>query len=211
MVLSLNLQTIIIGSIKMQLYVPDPESVKQSYALEKVRGPEAPFPYWTKIWPSAIAMAEYLQKNQGLLKGKNVLELAAGLGLPSLVAARYAVQVCCSDYLEEAITVVRKTVLHNRIINIDCAIYNWNCLPEELTADVLLLSDVNYEPEVFDQLIKVCEKFLQQGTRIILTTPGRIMAKDFVSRLDEWCVKKAEIPVNADTTVYLYELEVLSA
>jgi predicted nicotinamide N-methyase len=208
---SVSLKTFFIGSLAVELFVPDIESVKKWYAKEKSRDPEAPFPFWAKVWPSAIAMAAYLERNSDLIKGKKVLELAAGLGLPSLVATKFAEQVCCSDYLEEAVAVVRQSVSHNQIKNIDCAVYNWNNLPYELSADVLLLSDVNYEPEVFDQLIKVCEKFLRQGTRILLTTPGRIMAKDFVSRLDAWCLDKAEIPVNADTTVFLYEMGLLPA
>lgn len=206
MELSLNLITIEIGSLKIDMYVPDPEAVRQKYEEDKIMDPEAPFPFWAKIWPSAIALAGYLQQNPDFLKGKKVLELAGGLGLPSIVASNYAEKVCYSDYIEDAVAVVRQTVLHNRIHNFECAVYNWNCIPEDLGADVLLLSDVNYEPAVFEQLLNVFEKFLQKGTRIILATPGRIMAKDFVSRLDGWCMKKTEIPVHADTTVFLYEL-----
>jgi len=205
--LSLNLETIEIGSIKMQLYVPDPESVKQNYALEKIRDPEAPFPFWTKIWPSARAMAEYILKNQGLLKGKNVLELAAGLGLPSFVAAQYAEQVCCSDYLPEAIDLVRKSVLHNQLTNVDCQLYNWQHLPDDLSADILLMSDVNYEPSEFDQLTVVCERFLSSGTNIILATPGRIMAKEFIERLDNWVKEKSVINVNSELPVYVFLLK----
>jgi predicted nicotinamide N-methyase len=186
--------------------VPDPESVRQNYTADKKRNPEAPFPFWAKIWPSAIALAEYLNQNPDFIKGKRVLELAGGLGLPSILASHYAEKVCCSDYLEEAVAVVRQTVLHNRLYNIDCAVYNWNSLPEELSADVLLLSDVNYEPEVFDQLIMVCEKFLFSGTTIILTTPGRIVAKEFIYRLDKWVKEKFERAPDSENPVYVFLL-----
>ena len=207
MELSLSLNTLEIGAIKIDMYVPDPESVRQKYAAEKIRDPETPFPFWAKIWPSAIALAVYLNRNPDIIKGKRVLELAGGLGLPSIVASQYAEKVCCSDYLEEAVAVVRQTVLHNRINNVDCAVYNWYSLPEELHADVLLLSDVNYEPEVFDQLIKVCEKFLFSGTTIILTTPGRIIAKKFIYRLDKWVKEKFEMAVDSDNPVYVFLLK----
>jgi len=206
MELSLNLNTIEIGSIKIDMYVPDPESVSQKYAIEKIRFPETPFPFWAKIWPSSMALAEYLTGNPDVIKGKRVLELAGGLGLPSIVASHYAEKVCCSDYLEEAVDVVRKTVLYNRIDNIDCAVYNWNNLPQDLSADVLLLSDVNYEPDVFDQLIMVCEKFLFSGTTIILTTPGRIVAKEFIYRLDKWVKEKFEIAPDSENPVYVFLL-----
>lgn len=48
------------------------------------------FPYWSKCWPSAIALSNFIAKNQALIQDKQVLELATGLGLPSLVAARFA-------------------------------------------------------------------------------------------------------------------------
>jgi predicted nicotinamide N-methyase len=202
----LNLQSFVFGTLKIELFVPDPEALRKGYEQEKRLDPELPFPFWAKVWPSAMAMASYLQQYPDNIKGKNVLELAAGLGLPSIVAAQYAEKVCCSDYLEVAVDTTRHNVLHNHLQNVDCRVFNWNDLPDDLTADILLMSDVNYEPEDFDQLIAVCEKFLLKGTTIILTTPGRIMAKEFVNRLDTWCVEKSEIPLNADTIIFLYKL-----
>jgi predicted nicotinamide N-methyase len=202
----LILQSFAFGALNIELFVPDPDAIRNWYELVKVGDPQAPFPFWAKVWPSAIAMADYLQQNPDIITGKNVLELAAGLGLPTLVAAQYADHVCCSDYINEAVHVAKQNVLLNRLMNVDCQVYDWNHLPEDLSADILLMSDVNYQPEEFDQLTTVCERFLLRGTVIILTTPGRIMAKEFVSRLDTWCVEKSEIPVNADTTVYLYKL-----
>jgi predicted nicotinamide N-methyase len=201
-----NLQSFAFGTLDIELFVPDPESVRKWYEQEKGRDFEAPFPFWAKLWPSAIAMAGYLQQHPDIITGKKVLELAAGLGLPSIAAAQYAEKVCCSDYLEDAVNAARQNVLHNRLSNVDCRVYDWNDLPDDVSADILLMSDVNYEPEDFDQLVAVFEKFLLRGTSIILTTPGRIMAKDFVRRLDKWCVDKSEIPVKGDTIIFLYKL-----
>src|SRR5688572_33367426 len=50
------------------------------------------FPYTTlfrsQVWPSAIALSEFIVSNQQLVHNKNILELGAGLGLPSLVASK---------------------------------------------------------------------------------------------------------------------------
>lgn len=202
----LNLQSFTFGTLNIELFVPDPDAVRKGYEQEKRRDLEAPFPFWAKVWPSAIAMAEYLQLHPDIITGKKVLELAAGLGLPSIVAAHYAENICCSDYMEDAVDAARQNVLHNRLSNVVCRLYDWNDLPDDLTADIILMSDVNYEPAEFDQLIALFEKFLLHGTTIILTTPGRIMAKEFVSRLNTWCVEKSEIPVNDDTIIFLYKL-----
>lgn len=207
MELSLNLITIEIGSLKIDMYVPDPEAVRQKYEEDKIMDPEAPFPFWAKIWPSALAMAEYLQRNGDLLKGKKVLEMAAGLGLPSIVAAIYAEQVCCSDYMQDAVNIEKKNMVLNQLVNVDCRLYNWRHLPDDLSADILLLSDVNYEPAEFAQLIAVCQKFLLNGTTIILSTPGRIMAKDFIDRLYNRVKEKKETTVNTDNLVYVFLLQ----
>lgn len=204
---SLNLNTIEIGAMKIELYVPDPESVRQNYTDEKNRDQDTPFPYWAKVWPSAISMAEYLQQHADLIKGKKVLELAAGLCLPSFIAAKYAEQVCCSDYLQEAVDLAAKNVLHNQLTNVNCQLYNWRHLPDHLSADILLMSDVNYTPEEFDQLTDVCERFLLRGTTIILTTPGRIMAKEFIGRLESRIIEKSVINVNEENPVYTFLLK----
>lgn len=60
---------------------------------------------------------------------------------------------------------------------------DWNHLPDDLSVDVLLLSDINYEPEGFETLFKVIISFLEKGIIIILSTPQRLMAKPFIDRL----------------------------
>lgn len=53
--------------------------------------------------------------------------------------------------------------------------------------DTLLLSDVNYEPKVFDELLKVSEHFLSNNVTIIISTPQRLVAKPFINRLLLYC------------------------
>jgi predicted nicotinamide N-methyase len=62
---------------------------------------------------------------------------------------------------------------------------------------VLLVSDVNYNPEAFDALYKVLVRFLAAGTTIVLATPQRLMAKPFINRLLHFCVSQQAEPVTA--------------
>jgi predicted nicotinamide N-methyase len=57
---------------------------------------------------------------------------------------------------------------------------DWNNLPEAIHPEVVILSDVNYDPTQFETLTKLIEKFIHQGCTIILSTPQRIMASSFV-------------------------------
>lgn len=149
------------------------------------------FPYWAKIWPAAKALTQFLANHPLLLKNKQVLELAAGIGLPSLLAAQIAQQVTCTDYVPEPLAYITEAAKHHT--NFTTAVLNWNNLPKDLSTDVLLLSDVNYEPAAFEQLLQVIHNFLQQGTTIIISTPQRLMAKPFIDALQQFCILRQEI------------------
>lgn len=184
---SMHLQRIEREGYAIELWMPDAQQVQQQYYIQKAAQPATPFPHWTRLWPASLALTDFLFRNTRYIAGKNVLELAAGLGLPSLLAARYANTVYCSDYLPEAITVINQSAAHLALRNFQCDVLNWHQLPENLAAEVLLMSDVNYDPEEFKQLYAVFSRFLQNGATILLTTPQRLMAKQFIERLLPWC------------------------
>jgi methyltransferase-like protein 23 len=195
MPLSLQLQRLERPGYTIELFVPDAQEVQDNYFQQKQVQLSVPFPHWTKLWPAALAMADFIQQHSELIQDKNVLELAAGLGLPGFVAARYAKAVCCSDYLEEAVATMARSVQHLQLSNVTCQVLDWNHLPGELTTDVLLLSDINYDPDQFDQLYQVLQRFLQQDATIVLTTPQRLMAKPFIEKLLPFCKQQYEMTV----------------
>ena len=60
---------------------------------------------------------------------------------------------------------------------------------------ILLVSDVNYNPDAFEALYKVFVHFLAAGTTIVLATPQRLMAKPFINRLLHFCIFQQAEPV----------------
>lgn len=195
MSVSLQLQHLERPGYTIDLFVPNAREVQDNYALQKQELAQVPFPHWTKLWPAALAMSDFIVQHPELVQHQKVLELAAGLGLPSFVAAAYAQSVWCSDYLEEAVATMTKSALHLQLSNVICEVLDWNNLPGDLTADVLLLSDINYDPEQFDRLYQVLKRFLQQGTLILLATPQRLMAKDFIEKLLPFCRQQYEMSI----------------
>ena len=172
------LQIITIGEIAIELYVPDEIALKQAYRDGKIA-----FPYWGKLWPSSIALSRFIVNHPQYIENKKLAELGAGLGLPSLVAARYADSVLCSDHDAEAVTIVERSALHNRLRNLETMVMDWHHLPEHFEADVLLLSDVNYEPSGFGHLLQLVNTFLGKDTTVLISTPQRLMAKEFIAPL----------------------------
>ncbi len=195
MPLSLQLHYLERPGYTIDLFVPNPQEVQESYFRQKEAQAHAPFPHWAKVWPAALAMGDFIQQHPELVQNKNVLELAAGLGLPAFVAARYATTVCCSDYLEESVTAMVKSAQHLQLLNVTCLVLDWNHLPHDLATDVLLLSDINYDPDQFIGLYEVLQQFLQRGTLILLATPQRLMAKPFIEKLLPFCRQQYEMPV----------------
>jgi predicted nicotinamide N-methyase len=196
MTASLQLQHLERPGYSIELFVPNVQEVQDHYTQQKRVLAQTAFPHWTKLWPAALAMGDFIHQHPELVQDRNVLELAAGLGLPSFVAARYAQAVCCSDYLEEAVITMAKSAQHLQLPNVTSQLFDWNHLPDDVTADVLLLSDINYDPEQFDQLYEVLKRFLQQGTLILLSTPQRLMAKPFIEKLLPFCRQQYEMSID---------------
>jgi predicted nicotinamide N-methyase len=186
----LILQSIPLQQELIELYVPVAKAVRDAYTREAI-----PFPYWSQVWPSAKALALFLLQHPYYTEGKSVIELGAGLGLPSLVAARNAAHVLCTDMVAEAVETVKQSAAHLHLSNITAEELDWRHLPQDLEADVLLLSDINYEPAAFAAMQNVVAVFLQKGTIVLLSTPQRLMAKDFIAPLLNHCTRQEEITI----------------
>ena len=170
------------------IYIPAYEAVKTIYADLLALDPATPFPYWAKVWPSAIALHNVLQKHPSLIRDKTLLELGAGIGLPALMIADITKSIIISDYNSEAVELLQKNIAHLQLQNAQAIQLDWNNVPENMKAEVMILSDVNYDPTQFETLTKLIEKFIHKGCAIILSTPQRIMASPFVLALSEFII-----------------------
>ena len=88
-------------------------------------------PYWAELWPSGLALARTVG---GLdLDGVRVLELGAGLGLPSLAAAVRGADVLATDWAEDAVELLRRNAGRNGIA-LRAEVVRWDG-PEPLLRD----------------------------------------------------------------------------
>ena len=137
-------------------------------------------PYWAELWPSGVALAELVA---GLdLRGRRVLELGAGLGLPSLAAAIRGARVLASDWAEDAVELLRLNARRNGIA-LEAARVRWDA-PGPLLAgapwDVVLGADLLYEARNAEQLRGLLPRL---GGRVLLAEPGRPFARAFLDGL----------------------------
>ncbi|MEI8073161.1 MAG: methyltransferase domain-containing protein [Bacteroidota bacterium] len=178
------------NEIDIHLWIPDQAELQFAYREDAM---QTAFPYWAKLWPAAFVLTNFLLDHPDLIKNKSVVEIAGGLGLPSLFASRLASNVICSDYDAKAVAFIEDNIALNGIRNMVAAQIDWTDFPSTLEFDLLILSDVNYNPGDFDILLKLIENMLAKGVSIILSTPQRLAGRRFVEQLIPFCVLNEEI------------------
>jgi len=176
-------------SPQISLWVPDVAAVKTVYDKLRKQDPNLPFPYWAKIWASSKAMVTFLQEEPHWIENMKLLEIGAGIGIPSFFMAQKASEIIISDYDNEAVSLANKNIAHLNLTNARSLVLNWNHIPEYIIADTILLSDTNYNPSDFDALVISINSFLSKGCIVILATPNRITANPFLEKLSAFIHK----------------------
>lgn len=160
-------------------------------------------PYWAALWPSAIGLSKFIDEQPALVKGKAVIEIGCGLGLPGIVAAMNGANVTMTDYLQEALDFAGS----NWQRNVDGAfrgqLLDWRDASAVGKADVVLASDVAYESRSFEPLINALKSILKPDGKLILSEPNRQFASPFIHTLERgFKLEKADLPVSLDGVDY---------
>lgn len=174
---SYTLQKVDLYDEQVVMAVPDAQEVKEYYTDNKEAA------YWAKVWPASVGLCLFLQEHISLIREKNIIEIAAGLGLVGLYVAPKAAQVHITDIASEAIPYIEASIHHLSLPNTTCAVLDWKHIKELSLPDVVLLSDINYDPSLFEELETVIHFLLEQSVTVIISTPQRLVAKDFINRL----------------------------
>jgi predicted nicotinamide N-methyase len=157
-------------------------------------------PYWAELWPSGIALARAVATLE--LAGACVLELGAGLGLPSLAAALGGAEVLATDWAEDAVELLRDNAERNGIA-LRAEVVRWD-EPEQVLPEapwrLVLGADLLYERRNADQLLELLPRL---GRDVLLADPGRPFAQGFLDR----AAASWEIESSADGTVGLHRLQ----
>jgi predicted nicotinamide N-methyase len=117
------------------------------------------------------------------LDGMRIVELGAGLGLPSLAAALRGAEVLATDWADDAVALLRANAERNHIpLRVECV--RWD-EPVELVArapyDLVLGADLLYESRNAAQLLDLLP---QLGQEIVFADPGRPFAKGFLQHFE---------------------------
>lgn len=172
------------------LYVPDVAEVRQRYQAGGMD-----FPYWAQVWPAAHALASWLEEHAAFVSGKRVLELGAGLGLPSLVSEKLGASVHCTDLNAEAVELAQRSAGRNGCLRFRASVLDWkDYRPGD--ESVLLLSDANYDPAALSTLDRGIREALAAGITVLLSTPHRLAAREFISGLNPFLRDQCSYELN---------------
>ena len=136
-------------------------------------------PYWADVWPSSLVLAAHVAAMRGT--GRRLLELGCGLGLVASQAVRTGFEVLASDYYDDALRFAALNV--RRITGVTPATRNldWRALPSDLPRfDVVLASDVLYEPSYAALVADVFARTLGPRGEGWVADPGRVATGMFV-------------------------------
>jgi predicted nicotinamide N-methyase len=140
-------------------------------------------PYWTELWPSALALGTFIDSRN--LEGKSVLGLGSGVGAAEMAARRKGADVVLSDYQEDALRIAELNWIINFNESPHIIMLDWRQPKIDRRFEVLLASDVAYEQRLFWPLVDTFHKLLAPSGEIYLSEPNRPIAKEFFDLLEK--------------------------
>lgn len=168
-------------------------------------------PYGVVLWPSAIALAHEVATREKDFRGRTVLELGAGTGLPGIIAASLGARVVQTDRQELALYLCRLNGERNGALGIQHREADWTVWPIEDHFDWILGSDVLYGETLHPHLRRIIESNLKPGGRVLLADPFRAASVPFLESLeaDGWRVVMSKWSVGDNISpraIGVYEL-----
>lgn len=160
-------------------------------------------PYYAELWPSALALAKYILEPAHCLRGKHIIELGCGLGLPSLVAAGQGARVLATDFHPHNEKFLKRNIDLNTISHISYQVLNWALPPENACYDLVMGSDLLYEERNIDILVSCADCLCAAQGKIIIADPGRRHLQAAVSQFKKRGFDDLLIPVD---DIFIIEL-----
>jgi predicted nicotinamide N-methyase len=148
-------------------------------------------PYGLALWPASIALAHELVSRASELRGRRILELGAGTGLPGIVAATYGAHVVQTDRLEEALAVARQNAERNGLRSIEHRLADWAEWTDTTRYDLILGGDVIYAPRLQPFLRTIFDTNLAPDGRLLLGDPFRSASIRLLEAMEQegWTVQ----------------------
>jgi predicted nicotinamide N-methyase len=130
-----------------------------------------PPPYWAFAWAGGQALTRFLLDHPGWVRGKRVLDFAAGSGLSAIGAAKAgAASVQAAEIDDFAIAAI---ALNAHVNDVAIELVREDLIGVEPRWDVVLAGDVCYERPMAERVIAWFRALAGRGVAILMGDPGR--------------------------------------
>lgn len=161
--------------------------------------------YGMYVWPCAVVLAQYLWFHRKSLLGKAVLEIGAGVSLPGILAAKCGAEVILSDSAEllQCLETCQQSCRINHLPQVRVIGLTWGHMTQELLAlppqDILLASDVFFEPEDFEDILTTVYFLMQKNPKAQFWCTYQVRSADWSleALLYKWGMKCVHIPLES--------------
>lgn len=161
--------------------------------------------YGMYVWPCAVVLAQYLWFHRRSLPGKAILEIGAGTSLPGIIAAKCGAEVILSDSSElpHCLEICWQSCRMNNLPKVHVVGLTWGHVSQDLLAlppqDIILASDVFFEPEDFEDILTTVYFLMQKNPKVQLWSTYQIRSADWSleALLYKWDMKCVHIPLES--------------
>lgn len=168
-------------------------------------------PYGVALWPAAIALAHDIASRAADFRGRRVLELGAGTGLPGIMAATLGARVVQTDRDGLAMSACKRNCERNGVEAAGHRLSDWGAWEDSARYEWIIGSDILYNEEAQPHLRRIFETNLAHGGRVLLSDPFRAVSLRLLEALeaDGWAVTLSKWSVGEEATprpVAVFEL-----
>jgi predicted nicotinamide N-methyase len=140
------------------------------------------FPLWAKIWKASWVLSGYLA-DMPVAPDKQFLEIGAGVGLVSIVAASFGHRVTMTEYNPDALNFAHANAHLNNCSDLPIRKLDWHRPRLSGRFDMIVASEITYRQADFSSLIRLFRRYLQPGGEIILASEMRKTGQDLFNFL----------------------------
>jgi hypothetical protein len=147
------------------------------------------------VWPAARVLSHYIYSIRDVIRGKSVVELGAGAGIPGVLCAKLGAKSVLLTDTEDVISACERSIFANDIKEFCSAdVLRWGRYPSMLLKlgpqDFVLASDCLYNSEDFEDVIATLDFFLQVNPlcTCLVTYHERSSSRSIHHLLEKWLI-----------------------
>ena len=153
-----------------------------------------PPPFWAFCWPGGQALARYVLDNPDIVRGKRVLEFAAGGAVSGIAAAvGGAAEVIANDIDAMAVAAAQINAALNKV-TLTPSTENYLMRDTPGGCDVILAGDIFYEQSPAVEIEAFLRREAASGAVVLIGDPGRKYLP--IKNLQE--VMRCEVPTSLE-------------